>query len=104
MIVRRRAKRDRSLFTHEEITMDHTQKNESRRNDTADQAPDECPRLASDLYMQELAIYAEARVAHGREEAERHVPLLVEHLRGCLPCTSAVDEMVAFLNEPDETR
>lgn len=84
--------------------MDHKQKKGGRDNDAADQAPDQCPRLASDQYLEDLAVYAETMVAHGQEKAKKRFPLLAEHLSRCPSCMASVDDAVAFLNEPDETR
>jgi hypothetical protein len=68
--------------------------------DATDQVPDQCPYLASDRYMEELAHYAETMVAHGREEVEKSFPRLAKHLSECSACTSVVEDMLAFLSEP----
>jgi hypothetical protein len=72
--------------------------------DMADQIPARCPRLASSRYLEKLAQYAEVMVAHGQEKVEKTFPRLANHLKACSACTSVVEDMLAFLNEPDETR
>lgn len=71
--------------------------------DAPDQAGARCPRLTSGRYLEKLAQYAERMVAHGQEKVEKIFPRLANHLKACPACTSVVDDMRAFLNEPEET-
>ena len=68
--------------------------------DVTDQVPAGCPRLASGRHIEKLAQYGEMMVARGREEVEKTFPHLANHLQACPACTSVVEAVVAFLNEP----
>ena len=50
-----------------------------------------------------MGAYAEAIIAKGREEADKRFPVLAEHVRRCSICTSTLEEILTFLNEPEET-
>ena len=50
-----------------------------------------------------MGAYAEAIIAKGREEADKRFPVLAEHVRRCSSCTSTLEDILAFLNEPEET-
>ncbi len=50
-----------------------------------------------------MGAYAEAIIAKGREEADKRFPVLAEHVRRCSSCTSTLEEILTFLNEPEET-
>ena len=50
-----------------------------------------------------IGAYAEAIVAVGREKADKRFPILVEHIRKCPSCESALVETLAFLNEPEKS-
>ena len=49
-----------------------------------------------------LGAYAEAIIDKGREAADKCFPALVEHLRKCSSCTSALEDTLAFLNEHED--
>jgi hypothetical protein len=49
-----------------------------------------------------MGAYAEAIIAKGREEADKRFPVLAEHIRRCSSCTSTLEEILTFLNEPEE--
>ena len=49
-----------------------------------------------------LGAYAEAIIAQGREEADKHFPILAEHIRKCPSCKSTLEETLAFLNEAEK--
>jgi len=49
-----------------------------------------------------MGAYAEAIVSEGRALADKHFPILAEHIRKCLSCKSTLEETVAFLNESEE--
>ena len=51
---------------------------------------------------EQMGAYAEAIVAHGKKEANRHFPALVDHIRTCSRCQITLEETLAFLNESDE--
>ena len=82
--------------------MSHTQN--GKESDATDRASAGCSRLASGRYLEKLAQYAETMVAHGQEEVKKSFPRLAKHLSGCPTCTSVIDDMIAFLNEPEETK
>jgi hypothetical protein len=46
--------------------------------------------------------YAEAIVAEGQEKADKRFPLLAEHIKRCQSCKTTLEEILAFLNEPEE--
>jgi hypothetical protein len=50
-----------------------------------------------------MGAYAEAIIAKGREKADKRFPVLAKHVRKCSCCTSTLEEILAFLNEPEET-
>ena len=50
-----------------------------------------------------MGAYAETIVAKGRKEANRRFRLLAKHIKRCPGCKSTLDEVLAFLNNPDET-
>ena len=55
------------------------------------------------LGYEQIAAYAEAIVAKGKAEADKHFSVLAGHIRRCQSCTAILEEMLDFLNETDET-
>jgi hypothetical protein len=49
-----------------------------------------------------LGAYAEAIVVQGREAVDRRYPGTAAHVSRCAQCRAALEETVAFLNEPEE--
>lgn len=52
---------------------------------------------------EQMGAYAEAIIAEGREKANKHFPILAEHIRRCPSCQSSLEATLAFLNESKET-
>ena len=52
---------------------------------------------------EQMGAYAEAIVAAGKEKADKRFRRLVEHIRKCPSCESALVETLAFLNEPEKS-
>jgi len=48
---------------------------------------------------EQMGAYAEAIVAKGREEADKHFPVLADHIKRCPGCKSTLEAILAFLNE-----
>ena len=52
---------------------------------------------------EQMGAYAEAIVAKGQEEADKSFPLLAEHIKRCPGCTATLEEILAFLHDPEVT-
>jgi len=46
-----------------------------------------------------MGAYAESIVAEGRARADVRFPALADHLKGCLACTTVLEDTLDFLNE-----
>ncbi len=61
--------------------------------------PAQQEQLAAAQEYEQMGAYAEAIVAKGREEADKHFPVLADHIKRCPGCKSTLEAILAFLNE-----